>query len=151
MFAVLGTLLCAAVSRRVPPSGFINATCLWNIFFSYLRDKSDLHFPLNKSDYASFFFFFFQISDIWSSSDLFSYVTFSNNLSLGASWASGRHQWKQSPHRHSCCRVGGAHGSLASLSWWILFGYTLKLLYGGFWVDSLKGWFFFFFLVMIFP
>lgn len=45
--SVHGTLLCTAVSRHIFPSKFVSATCLWNFFFSYLRDKWDLHFPLN--------------------------------------------------------------------------------------------------------
>ncbi|XP_048971571.1 max dimerization protein 1 isoform X1 [Canis lupus dingo] len=32
-----------------------SATCLWNIFFSYLRDKRDLHFPLNTKRLCLFF------------------------------------------------------------------------------------------------
>lgn len=131
-------LLCAAVPRPIPPSEFVNAPCLWNIFFSYLRDKWDLHFPLNKSDYASFYFFF-QISDIWSNSNLFSYLTFSNN------WAEALAELvavvsKSLPCDSVFLGTGEDYAvSLESLSWWIVFRYTWKLLYGGFWVDSIKG------------
>lgn len=77
--AVLGPR-CVLLSQGTFPLQVCYATCLWNIFFSYLRDKWDLHFPLHKSDYASYPPP--QISDIWSKSNLFSYLTFSNNWAL---------------------------------------------------------------------
>lgn len=78
--AVPGSMLCLLSEGTFPlQAGF--ATCLWNIFFSYLRDKWDLHFPLN-TNWLCLFFFFFRISDIWSNANLFSYVTFSNNWAV---------------------------------------------------------------------
>lgn len=38
---------CVWLPPRPLPLKVCYATCLWNIFFSYLRDKWDLHFPLN--------------------------------------------------------------------------------------------------------
>lgn len=148
--AVPGSVLCLLSEGMFPlPVGF--ATCLWNIFFSYLRDKWDLHFPLNTNWLCLFFFFFFsRISDIWSNLNLFSYVTFSNNWALALAELVSIISERGKVHISTlCCRWTGGDGTVLLESFLTVFGRTQKLLYGGFWVDSLKGWFFF--LVMISP
>uniref|UniRef100_A0A8D0U663 MAX dimerization protein 1 n=2 Tax=Sus scrofa TaxID=9823 RepID=A0A8D0U663_PIG len=82
--SVLGARAVSRSPKAHFPSKVGHASCLWNIFFSYLRDKRDLHFPLNTHLLCLFLllllcFFFPQISDIWSNSNLFSCLTFSNN------------------------------------------------------------------------
>lgn len=116
------------------------ATCLWNIFFSYLRDKWDLHFPLN-TNWLCLFFFFFPNKWHLSNVPVFLSVTFSNNWAAGAGWASVHHQWKgKSPHFYSVAREQeGMKQLLESLSHRDCFWRRPRnFFYGGFWVDSLK-------------
>lgn len=75
------------------------ATCLWNIFFSYLRDKWDLHFPLNTKWLC--LCFSPRISDIWSNANLFSYLTFSNNWALALAELVPIISERKSPHFYS--------------------------------------------------
>lgn len=116
------------------------ATCLWNIFFSYLRDKWDLHFPLNTVIMP----FSPRISDIWSNSNLFSYLTFSNNWALALVELVSIISERKNPYFYSMSQVNRRGWYSVTRIPLIIFGHTQKLLYGDFWVDSLKGWFFFF-------
>lgn len=114
------------------------ATCLWNIFFSYLRDKRDLHFPLNTKWLC--LFFHPQISDIWSNSSLFSYLTLSNNWALALAELVAIVSERKSPRFYSLLQVNRRGWYSVIRIPLLIFGYTQKLLYGGFWVSSLKGW-----------
>lgn len=148
---VLGTELCAVVPKATAPQTFVLLLVSGTFFFSYLRDKWDLHFPLNTK-----WFCLFpprpRISDIWSNSNLFSYVTFSNNWALALAELVPTISEGKSPRFYSLLQVnrrGWYTVLLEFLSLLIIFGHTQKLLYRGFWVDSVKGWFSFW--VMISP
>lgn len=138
---------CVWLSPRPLPLKVCSATCLWNIFFSYLRDKWDLHFPLNTK------WFCLpppQISDIWSTSNVFSYLTFSNNWALALAELVATISERESPHFYSVLQVNRRGWySVTRIPLLIIFGHTQKLLCGGFWVGSVKGWFSF--RVMISP
>lgn len=84
------------------------ATCLWNIFFSYLRDKLDLHFPLNTKWLC---LFSPRISDIWSNSNLFSYLTSSNNWALTLAELVPTTSERKVRVSALCCRGTGGAGT----------------------------------------
>lgn len=150
---VLGALLCTAISRHISPQSLVMLLVSGTFFFptSEINEISISH--LTRSDYASspFLFHFSQINDIWSSSNLFSYLTFSNNWALAlaelVSLVSERQVHIFTLHWRWTRGVSTV--LLEPLSLLIIFGHTQRLLYGGFWVDSLKGWSFF--LVRISP
>lgn len=104
--SVLGARAVSRSPKAHFPSKVGHASCLWNIFFSYLRDKRDLHFPLNTHWLCLFLllllcFFFPQISDIWSNSNLFSCLTFSNNWAWVLAELVSIISERKSPHFYS--------------------------------------------------
>lgn len=110
---VLGTALCTAPPRHTFPWKFVMLLVSGTFFFSYLRDEWDLHFPLNTKWLCLSFFFFLRISDIWSSSNLFSYLTLSNNWALALAELVSIFSERKSPHCYSlCCRWTGGDGTM---------------------------------------
>ena len=141
---------CACSLKACFPFQLVLLLVSGTFFFptSVINEISISH--LTQTDYASFFFFFSRISDIWSNLNLFSYVTFSNNWALALAELVSIISERGKVHISTlCCRWTGGDGTVLLESFLTVFGRTQKLLYGGFWVDSLKGWFFF--LVMISP
>lgn len=135
---VLGTALCTAIPRHVFPSKFVTLLVSGTFFFptSEINEISISH--LTQSDYA--FFFHPQISDIWSNSKLFSYLTFSNNWALALAELASIISERKSLHFYSVLQVNRRGWYSVIRIPLLIFGYTQKLLCGGFWVASLKGW-----------